>query len=96
MGRVRTDAVSFTNISATTSAFTLKGGLYMFICKATGWGTVKLQMLAGDGTTYVDVPSSSLTADGALTVQIPGGTYKVNIATATAVYADLRAIARDI
>lgn len=79
------------NISATTAAFFLVGGLYGIEVTATfGGGSVKLQRLSGDGSTYVDV--SSYTANAWDTQYITDGTYKITIATATAVYVDLRAV----
>lgn len=55
-----------------------------------GGGTVKLQVLLADGSTWVDVAGGSLTAAGATAVLwLPPGSYRVNIATATAVYAYL-------
>lgn len=85
------DGQQFKNIAATTAAFPLVGGYYVLDVHATfGGGTVKLQRQAGDGSTYLDVPNSSLTADGTTTgLYCPPGQYKINIATATAVYAQL-------
>ena len=83
-----TDAKSFSNISADTDAFTLNGGVYALIAAATwGGGTVKLQALSIDGSTYIDVPNASLTANGFLApLYLPPGTYKIDVATASAVY----------
>lgn len=83
-----TDARSFSNISVDTDAFTLQGGIYAVIGSAN-WdgGTVKLQALSLDGVTWIDVPSSSLTANGFLSpLYLPAGQYKFDVATATAVY----------
>lgn len=78
------------NASATGSGKRWPGGRSMFIVSATfGGGTVKLQTLAGDGTTWVDVASGSLTAAGTLTMDLPLGQYRANVATSTAVYATL-------
>jgi hypothetical protein len=52
------DAVSFSNITATTAAFSLTGGRYGISCMGTGFGTVTLQKLAGDGSTLLTVSSS--------------------------------------
>lgn len=85
----------FENISATTAAFTMKGGLYGVTVSATfGGGSVTLQRLAADGSTYVTC-LTAFTAAGYATVSLPPGSYKVAIATATAVYVDITAIARD-
>jgi hypothetical protein len=84
-----TDKVAVSNASATGDAVSLKGGRYVFSAVATwGGGTVKVQMLSGDGSTYLDVANASLTANGSLaSVSVPPGMYRINIATATAVYA---------
>lgn len=76
---------SFSNISATTATFELKNGLYAMTAVGTyGGGTVKLQKLAHDATTYVDVLTFS--ANGYDTASLMEGTYRVTIATASAVY----------
>lgn len=73
------------SITATTAAFTLKGGRYLFSAVATSWGTsAALATLSGDGTKYVTVPAialgtsgaASLTADGTCLVDLPPGQYK--------------------
>lgn len=84
----------FDNISATTAAFLLKGGLYGVTLIATwGGGSVTLQRLAGSGSTYIDA-LTSFTANGYATVSVPPGTYRFAVSTATGVYADMTAIAR--
>lgn len=83
-------AIAFSNIAATTAAFECTGGTYVLSVKATGFGTVKLTALLPDGVTYGDVANGSLTADGMTAgLSLPPGQYKVNIASATAVYATL-------
>lgn len=76
-------------VSATNAAFTLAGGRYLTCAVATfGGGSVKLQRLAGDGTTYVSVSSTTdFTAAGCAAVDLPAGTYKFLITTSTAVFA---------
>ena len=54
-----------------------------------------LHGLVPDNATYVTV-LTAITADGYATVQLPPGTYSVLIATATAVYLDIIAIATDL
>lgn len=84
---------TFSNISASTAAFTLRGGTYGATVKATGFGTVKLQKLAPDGVTYVSVSTDTdFAADGYASVNLPGGTYRFEVTTATAVYADITSI----
>jgi len=87
------ERVNFSNISATTAAFTLRGGQYAVDAIATfSSGSITLQKLAGDGTTYVTA-LTAFTAAGYATVNLPSGTYRFSIATATAVYVQLTAIA---
>lgn len=88
------DAKTFSDISASTAAFGLEGGKYAVDVLATfGGGSVKLQKLAGDGSTYLSVSSSTdFTAAGYATVDLPPGQYRFTIATATAVYAELERV----
>src|SRR5690349_6678108 len=85
------DLQLFSNISATTSAFRLNGGKYGIDVVATfGGGSVKLQKLAGDASTYVSVSSATdFAAAGYATVDLPSGNYRLTIATASAVYVQL-------
>jgi hypothetical protein len=91
-----TDSQSYSNIAASTSPFTLQpGGLYGVDCVATfGGGSVKLQKLAQDGSTYVSVSSGTdFTTAGYATVNLPTGTYRLTIATATAAYVNIGRVA---
>lgn len=86
------DGYSAENISATTSGFKLAGGKYGIAVAATfGGGSVGLQKLHSDGTTWLAV-ITALTAAGYTTADIPAGTYRLVIATATAVYASIERI----
>jgi hypothetical protein len=88
----KVEQVTFTNISATTAAFTLRGGQYAITVHATfGGGNVALQRLAADAATWVNV-ITALTADGYATVNLPGGSYRVAITTATGVYVDVTSV----
>ena len=90
---IRGNGQSFTNISATTAAFTLPAGNYGVTAKATwGGGSVTLQKLSPDGSTYVTA-LTAFSADGYATVLLPSGTYKFAVATATAVYVEIASIA---
>ena len=82
------EGAQFSDISATTAAFTFLGGIFAILASATwGGGTVKLQALGPDGSTYIDVPDASFTADGFFSpLYLPPGTYRINVATAIAVY----------
>ena len=83
------EAVKFENIAATTSAFTLNGGEYVFTVTATfGGGSVGVEVLGGNGSSWLLV-ATALTAAGFATYKLPPGQYRVVIATATAVYASL-------
>lgn len=82
----------FSNISATSAAFTLRGGQYALTVSATfGGGSVTLTRLAADNSTYVTC-LTAFTAAGYATVNLPSGTYKLAVVTAAAVYADITAV----
>ena len=91
------EGVSFTNIAATTSPFTVTiGGLYMLNVKASTFGTVALQVLLADDTTYAAVDiltgtatvtagtvqgvAASFAADGSGLVYLAAGRYRIAIA----------------
>jgi hypothetical protein len=87
------NAASFSNISADSAAFNLEAGNYGVTITATfGGGTVTLQRLAADATTYVTC-LTAFTAAGYATVLLPSGTYKFDVVTATGVYVDITSIA---
>lgn len=80
---------AFSNISATPAAFKLRGGNYGVTVTATwGGGSVTLQRLAADGGTYVTV-LTAFTADGYASANLPSGTYRLSVLTATAIYVDV-------
>ena len=91
------DCVAFSNIAATTAAFNLRGGKYGAEALATfGGGSVKLQRLGPDGSTYQSVSSGTdFAAAGYTTVDLPPGQYRFTIATASAVYAAVTRIPTD-
>jgi hypothetical protein len=82
------ESKSFSNISANTAAFALKGGKYGVAAIATwGGGSAKLQVLGPDGSTYLSVSSGTdFSANGYATIDLPPGQYRFTIATATAIY----------
>ena len=83
---------SWSNIAATPAAFTLPGGLYGVTVMGTfGPGTITLQRLAPDATTYVTC-LTAFTANGYQSVYLPSGTYKLLVASVTGIYADVVAI----
>lgn len=84
---------AFSNISATTAAFTLTGGgLFGATVKGSTFGTVALQTLGPDDTTWIPVTLQSgvnagaavyivaFAADGYGTVYLPPGQYRWAIA----------------
>ena len=79
------DAVKFLNLGAvTTGSFTLFGGKYAVIWQATlGGGNLQLQALSADGSTFVPV-GSAIAALGLTIFDLPAGTYRFVITTATA------------
>jgi hypothetical protein len=87
------EQTTFSNLSATPSAFKLLGGTYGMLVTATwGGGSVDLKKLSADGSTYVSVLSSTFTANAYQTVNVPPGTYQLTVTTATAVYADITSV----
>lgn len=81
------DSQSFSNISASTAAFRITGGRYLVDAHAGSWssGSVKLQRLAADQTTYISV-GADFTADGSASVALAPGQYRFTVASATGVY----------
>lgn len=78
-GGYQGDAVVFSNIAATTASFKLAGGRYAISVKASTYGTVTLQLLGADGTTWVTA-ATAIAADGFAIVELPEGTYRILIA----------------
>ena len=86
------DGHTESNISATTSSFRLDGGRYGAEFTATwGGGSVTLQKLGPDGSTYVTA-MNAWTANGTALGDLPMGDYRLAVATATAVYVRLRRV----
>ena len=74
------------NGSATGSAKQWDGGRGVFAAVATfGGGSVRLQLLGPDGSTWIDV--ATLTAAGVTAFELPPGRIRAAVTTATAVYA---------
>lgn len=88
------ESVFFSNISVTSSNFELKGGKYTFAVIGTGFGTVTLQMLGPDNSTWLSV-SADIAANGGSVLDLCPGQYRVAIATTTAVYASVTRIPGD-
>lgn len=74
------DGHTESNISATTSAFPLHGGIYGVIYKATwGSGTITLQVLAPDAVTWI-IALTAFSADGCTNGYLPPGSYRFAVA----------------
>lgn len=92
------ESKNFSNISATTAAFTLKGGRYAFFGVAIfGGGNIAVQALGPDGSTWVPPlniagAANTLMAAGEQVMDPPPGQYRIAVTTATAVYASLSAV----
>lgn len=88
----KVETVVFSNISATTAGFTLRGGNYGLTCSATfGGGSITLQRLASDASTYVTV-ITALSASGYASANLPSGTYRLTVVTASAIFCDVTAV----
>jgi hypothetical protein len=86
-----TKGLHFKNISATPGPFDIQSGQYGVTVKGTGFGTVTLQRLSSDASTYVTC-LTAFSQNGYQTVNLPDGTYKLTIASASAVYADIEPV----
>lgn len=86
-------ALLLSNASATGSAKAWPGGRGFFSAVATfGVGSVTLQYLGPDGTTWLvaqqpDATDATLTAAGGVLFELPPGKIRAAVVTATAVYA---------
>jgi hypothetical protein len=86
--------IKYSNVASTQGPFTLRGGCYGMTVIGTGFGTVTLNKLAADGSTYVST-GISFAANGYQSGNLPSGTYQIAIATTTAVYAEITSIVED-
>lgn len=81
------------NIAAGTgTAFSLRGGSYWIESKSTGTGTIDLQKLGPDGSTYTARITQITATAGQQTISLPPGTYRWVIATFTANYLEISRI----
>lgn len=81
-----TEAYTFSNVSTDQTFDLTIGGMYGLTAHATwGGGSATLEILAADGSTYLTA-ATAISADGYATAYLPPGSYKLHIATATAVY----------
>lgn len=88
------ESVQFAGIGAVnTAAFSLRGGRYGLAQNSTGSGTVTLQILSLDGTTWITALTAlATTASYTAGVDLPQGQYRFSIATFTANYLSLTRI----
>jgi hypothetical protein len=84
-----TEAVLFSNVSASPAAFNLRGGKYAVAASATGSGTMGLSMVGPDGSTLIPVFTAFSATTGYAVVDLPPGRYQFVLATFTAVYASI-------
>src|SRR5579872_4962394 len=85
-------AANLSNVSANSAQFQLTGGIYVLSAIATwGGGSVELQKLGPDGSTFLSFNTAvKLTANGMTApVYVPPGQYQITVTTATGVYTDL-------
>jgi hypothetical protein len=79
------DAYSVSNVSANQTFVLRAGGLYQMSVAATfGGGSVKLQVLGPDGTTYLDCLGAdnnalSFSANGEKNTYLAAGSYKLTL-----------------
>lgn len=88
-----TQSVSLlSNASATGSTVAAGPGDYCYMVDGTfGGATVLLQMQSADGSSFLTIADTGLTAEGAVIVTLPLGVYKALVAggTPSALYATL-------
>lgn len=82
---------AWANISATPSSFTLRGGAYALMVNAGTVGTVTLQRLGNDGSSWVTA-MPAVTSAGLSTANLPNGTYRLNCSGSSGLYAELVSI----
>ena len=79
--------ILLSNASATGSPAQWRGGRGVLTAVATwGGGSITLQYMGPDGTTWLPV-GSALTANGMASFELPPGLIRAAVATATAAYA---------
>lgn len=86
------DAQEFQNISASTAAFTLKGGYYMVAAVFSGT-SVELQALGPDASTWLSAPTAlKLSATGMIAGYLPPGQYRFTLTSATSAYCSVTGV----
>ena len=74
-----TDNKRFRNLGATSASFPLLGGTYGMSCSASTYGTVTLQMLGADGSSWLTA-MTAFASNGYESADLPAGTYRVALA----------------
>ena len=72
--------------------FNLSGGLYAIATVATGTGTIDLQILGPDGSTWIAAMTQITATSKFQTQQLPPGSYRWATASFTAIYASVARI----
>ena len=87
------DGISFEDQSADIGPFQLLGGKYLLAATAS-WnaGSLALQALMPDASSYVAITNGSLSADGTLSLDLPAGSYRLAVTSATAAQGSLSRI----
>lgn len=59
-----------------------------------GGATLQLQMLGPNSSTWIDIPTASFTANGAIVVELPPARVRMNVTggTPSALFASLQAV----
>lgn len=87
MARRKNYGVQLNGVTADANgaAFDWQGGsgVHQAVSSAFGGGTAKLQQLLQDNTTWVDVPGSSMTAQGQVNFTAPAGQMRSVLAGST-------------
>jgi hypothetical protein len=84
-GSAQTNTYSLQNASATGGTFNLTGGIYLVSCIGTGFGTVTLQKLGPDSTTW-QTAATAFAASNTETAYLPPGQYRWAVSGASGVY----------
>jgi len=90
MSATALDAQLYSNLTtAPASSFNLRGGKYGIACQGTmgTGGQPAVQVLGPDLTNFITV--ANFTQAAYTTVDLVGGTYRLTIGTATAIYAEI-------
>lgn len=70
---------TFSNIGSTTAAFHLAAGIYRIEVIGSTFGTITLQVLGPDGSTYLTA-ATAISANGTAQVTLEDGTYRFALA----------------